>query len=267
MRVAAGQLATSMDRAANRSAAVAAVRQAAGQGAELVVLPEATMCAFGPGDPDLSPYAEPLAGDFVSALRQVAEETGTTIVAGTFEPAGVPHHVYNTVVVVDGAGLVAAYRKFHLFDALGWKESDRIVAGDPGRDQAVVFPLGGLVVGVMNCYDLRFPEMARTLVDRGATALVVPANWIGGPGKAETWEILLRARAIENTAYVVAAAKPEPECAGHSMVVDPTGLVLTALGGGGQGWATAELRPERVSEVRATVPVLGNRRFDVSPRP
>lgn len=271
LRVAAVQVATSLDREANRTTAVDRVRRAAAEGASLVVLPEATMCAFGEATTDLVARAEPLDGPFVRALHRVAGETGATVVAGTFESAGEPgragssRRVHNTIVVVDGGGLVGAYRKLHLYDALGWRESDRIAPGDPGG--LVTFPLGGLVVGVMNCYDLRFPEMARALVDRGATVLLVPANWIPGPGKVEAWETLLRARAIESTAYVVGAAKPGPECTGRSVVIDPAGAVLASAPADGEAMLLADLEPERVAEVRAAMPVLAHRRFAVVPAP
>ena len=260
------QLSSTMDREANRRRAAARVREAAGRGARLVVLPEAAMCSFGGAGTDLTARAEPLDGPFVAGLQEVAGETGTTVVAGTFEPAGEPGRVHNTVVAVDGSGLLGRYRKVHLYDALGWRESDRIVPGDPA-DEPLVLAVGDLRFGVMNCYDLRFPEAARRLVDAGATALVEVAHWLPGPGKVDAWSVLLRARAIECTAYVVAAAKPGPECAGHSMVVDPAGQVLAALGADETGLATAEIRADRVAAVRASMPVLGHRRFTVVPGP
>lgn len=264
--VSAAQYATSLDKEANRAAAVAVVSRAAREGSALVVLPEAAMCSFGDAATDLAGCAEPLDGPFVTALHQVAHDTGTTVVAGTFEPADQPQRVRNTVVAVGPEGLLAAYRKLHLYDALSWRESDRVVAGDPA-DGVAVFPLGGLVVGLMTCYDLRFPEMARALVDRGATALVVPAFWVAGPGKAEAWEVLLRARAIESTAYVVAAAQPGPDATGRSMVIDPAGVVLGAAAADGEAMVSAELSAERVAQVRAGMPVLAHRRFTIVPRP
>lgn len=286
VRVAAVQITTSLDKAENLRAVERAVAAAGVAGADLVVFPEATMCSFGGQTADLAVSAEPLDGPFVTRLTRLAGDTGITIVAGTFEPApvtapGEPDstaepsvdapagrgRVRNTIVAVGPGGFVGAYRKFHLYDALGWRESDRIVPGDPVADGVLVFPVGDVVAGVMNCYDLRFPEMARRLVDAGATVLVEPAHWINGPGKADIWRTLLRARAIENTAYVVAAAKPEPECTGHSMVVDPLGTVLDELPGGGDGLVTGELVVDRVAEVRLAVPVLDNRRFAVVPSP
>lgn len=259
------QFASTLDRDANREEAVARVRQAAERGARVVVLPEAAMCDFGDARTDLAALAEPLEGPYVGALTEVAGDTGTTVIAGTFEPSAESHRVYNTVVAVDGGGLVGAYRKLHLYDALDWRESDRVTCGDPA-DEPLVFAAGGLTFGVMNCYDLRFPEVARRLVDRGADVLVEVAHWLAGPGKADTWTVLLAARAIESTAYVVASAKPGPVCTGRSMVVDPTGAVLASLDGEESGMVLADLRSEVVVEVRALMPVLEHRRFGVVPR-
>lgn len=259
------QLSSGLDREANRRRVVDAVREAAGRGASVVVLPEAAMCSFGDAGTDLSAFAEPLDGSFVSALHEVAGEAGTTVVAGTFEPSGEPHRVHNTAVAVDGSGLLGHYRKVHLYDALGWRESDRIVPGDPA-DEPLVIAVGDLRFGVMNCYDLRFPETARRVVDAGATVLVEVAHWLPGAGKVDAWTVLLRARAIESTAYVAAAAKPGPECTGHSMVVDPAGDVLASLDADETGIALADLRAERVAKVRASMPVLEHRRYGVTLR-
>jgi len=278
MRAAALQITTSLDKTANLDAVDRAVRAAAAAGADMVALPEATMVSFGTPTTDLAPMAEPVDGPFVTALAALAADTGTTIVAGMFEPApgpgepadaaepGGPGRVFNTMAAIGPDGLVGAYRKLHLYDALGWRESDRIAPGDPA-DDPLVFPVGDMVVGVMNCYDLRFPEMARRLVDAGATVLVEPAHWVNGPRKADVWKTLLRARAIESTAYVVGAGKPEEECSGHSMVVDPWGTVLDELPGTGEGRAMADLTADVVAEVRRALPLLESRRFAVVPEP
>jgi predicted amidohydrolase len=226
------------------------------------------MCAFGAPESDLVPHAEPLDGPFVTSLVDAASATSTTVVAGMFEAAG--GGVYNTVVVVSAGGVVARYRKLHLFDALGWRESDQLRAGDPDAANLCVSPLGDLTLGVMTCYDLRFPELARVLVDAGGTVLAVPAAWVAGPRKADQWGDLLRVRAIENTAYVVAAAQPGPQYSGHSMVIDPLGepvAVLDAETDGGDGaLAIADIDAETVARVRAKLPVLEHRRFVVRPR-
>lgn len=264
VRVAAVQLVSGLDLAANRELAARQVAVAAGAGAELVVLPEGTMCDFGEPTFDLAEVAESLDGPFVDTLQRAARSHGVTVVAGIFERSAVPHRAYNTAVAVGPEGLVAAYRKIHLFDALGARESDRLMPGDPEKD-VVTFELGDWRVGLMTCYDLRFPELARALCDAGATVLCVPAHWYAGPGKGEVWETLLAARAIENTAYVVAAGKPMPEAVGRSRVVDPAGAMVAALPEAGEGVAAADLSADRLDEVRAVLPLLEHRRFRVEP--
>jgi predicted amidohydrolase len=271
VKVAAAQFGTDLDKEANRATAVAAVRAAADQGATLVVLPEASMCGFGGPRTDLSELAEPLDGPFVSALAAVAAETGATVIAGTFEPVPAERRVYNTAVFVGPGGLVARYRKIHLYDALGWCESDRVKAGPVDPSNGPVVTVGELSIGVATCYDLRFPESARRLVDHGATALAVPAAWVAGNHKVEHWRTLLVARAIENTAYLVAAAQPAPIYSGCSQIIDPMGLVIAQLGpndGAGPPAIVAGLvSAARVDEVRRALPVLEHRRFSVDRRP
>lgn len=272
MQVAVIQLRSGLDPAANRRRAADAVGAAADEGAELVVLPEASQCGFGPPEFDLAAVAEPLDGPFVDTLAAVARARRVTVVAGMFEPVPGDRRVFNTLVAVGPDGLAARYRKLHLYDALGWKESDRVRAGDPRGDDdgpgVVAVEVGPFCLGLMTCYDLRFPEMARALVDAGATAIALPAAWVAGEHKAEQWGVLVRARAIENTVYLAAAAQPGPEYTGYSMLVDPTGLHLAVLDGEAEGpvaSALADWEPGRVAEVRRGMPVLANRRFGVRP--
>jgi predicted amidohydrolase len=221
--------------------------------ADLVVLPEAWARDFGDPGSDLRGAAEPLEGPFVTEVERVAADRGTTVVAGMFErTGGTP---YNTVVVRGGAR--ADYRKIHLYDSFGFKESDVLAAG---AVEPVTVTLGGLTVGVMTCYDLRFPELARVLVEHGAEVLVVPAAWVAGPRKVDHWTTLLRARAIENTVYVVGVGQPGPRYTGHSMVVGPLGDVLVE-GGVDATTLRAELDPAAVAEARRTNPSLANRRL------
>ncbi len=268
MRVAVGQFASGSDKEANRRQAVDLIRAAADGGAGLVALPEASMHAFGAAGADLAAVAEPLDGPFVGALASAAAATGVVAVAGLFEATRTAGRVFNTVVVVGAAGVLARYRKVHLYDALGWRESDRVEPGDPASPPAVV-DLGDLRLGVMTCFDLRFPEVSRVLVDNGATVLAVPAAWVAGPGKREQWEVLLRARAIESTAFVVAAGQPGPTYTGCSAIVGPTGVVVRSLSGsvdGGPGaLAFADLESSEIADVRAAMPVLASRRFSVRP--
>ena len=152
------------------------------------------------------------------AVAEAAEAHATTVVAGMFETSPDPDRPWNTLVL---RGTVpAAYRKIHLYDSFGYRESDRVRAGEP---EPVVVEVGGFRVGLMTCYDLRFPELGRLLADAGAEVLVVPAAWVAGARKVEHWRTLARARAIENTAYVVAVGQPGPRYSGHSLVVDPLG--------------------------------------------
>lgn len=261
MRAAVLQYAAGDDKPAARDRLTALVNQAAADGARLVVAPEAAMHDFGPPDRSLAAVAEPLDGPFVTAVVDAARATGATVLAGMFEQAD-GERAYNTVVAVGPDGLLGAYRKLHLFDALGWRESDRLVAGDTGP---LVVDVDDLRVGVMTCYDLRFPELARALCDDGATVLAVPAAWVAGPLKEDQWTTLVRARAIESTAYVLAAGQPPPAYCGRSAVVDPAGTVIASLGDG-EGVAAAELTAARVAEVRRRVPSLEHRRWAVVPR-
>lgn len=251
---------TGLDPAANRVQAVAAVRGAADQGAALVVLPEYA-ARFDPRGPRPE-HAEPVDGPFVTALQDVARGTGVVVVAGTLLPGNRPDHAVNAVVVVGPDGLAGLYRKVHLYDAFGQRESDHLESG-PADVPPVVVTVGGLHVGVMTCYDLRFPESARRLVDGGATVIAVPAAWAAGAHKADHWRTLLRARAIENTAFVLGAAQQGDGVVGDSLVIDPVGQVLAQSAGPSP--AVADLDPALVTTVREHNPSLANRRYGVVP--
>jgi deaminated glutathione amidase len=264
MRVAVVQFAAGDDKPGNLTRLTDLVDAAAAAGAELVVAPEASMHPFGAPDLPLAPLAEPLDGRFVSGLSAAAARNGVTVVAGFFETAS-GDRAFNTVVALgpDGA-LVGSYRKQHLFDALGWVESDRLAAGRP--DDRLTFDCGGLRVGVLTCYDLRFPELTRALADDGATLLAVPSAWVAGPLKEDQWTTLVRARAIENVLYVAAADQPPPTYAGRAMVVDPFGVVVASMAER-EGVVVADVDPERVTACRQRMPSLQHRRWDVVPRP
>ena len=222
---------------------------------DLVVFPEAFARDFGEAGSDVSAYAEPTDGPFATEVARVAAERGTTVVAGMFETGDDPARPWNTLVVRGAA--TADYRKIHLYDSFGYRESDRLTAGEVAPRLVTV---GGLRLGLMTCYDLRFPELARLLVDAGAEVLVVPAAWVAGERKVDHWRTLVRARAIENTVFVVAADQPAPRYAGHSMVVDPLGDVLAEAGDGPET-LRAELDPDVLAAARRTNPSLANRRL------
>lgn len=262
VRVAVGQFAAAVDSGENTTAAGRLVEAAARAGAELVILPESSLYATGDGSKAIAAIAEDLDGPFVTAVAGFARQHGIAVVVGTYEKNldGPP---YNTLVALDGSGgMLGCYRKVHLYDAFGYRESEGIAAGNPG--EPLVFSLGGFSFGAFTCYDLRFPESARTAVDAGADVLLVPAMWIRGPGKEDHWSTLLKARAIENTAYVLAANQNGPLATGYSMAVDPAGVVV-ANAGDEAGFIVADLSRERLSRVRRQVPVLDNRRYAVVP--
>ncbi|WP_181786243.1 carbon-nitrogen hydrolase family protein [Streptomyces phytophilus] len=254
------QFAATTDKAANLEAAAGLVATAAARGSDLVVLPENSMYADPDPRAETASKAEAVDGPFATAIGALAKEHGVAIVAGMTEAAagGKPS---NTVLAVDSTGeQFGVYRKVHLYDAFGYRESDRVQA-QPAK--ALTFRLGGLTVGVMTCYDLRFPEMARFLVDAGAEAVVVPAAWVAGPVKEDHWTTLLRARAIENTVYVLGCGQTGPVSCGQSAIIDPMGQIA-ASAGETPGVASAVLDAARVAEVRAKNPSLANRRFSVA---
>lgn len=254
LRVAVWQHAASLDPAENREALSALASRL--DETDLVVLPEASARDFGEPGSALGPYAEPVDGPFATALAGLAAERATTVVGGMFEVSDDPDRPFNTLVLT-GPGGTATYRKIHLYDSFGNRESDTVTAGPL---TPVVTRVADLSVGLMTCYDLRFPELARALSADGAEVLVLPAAWVAGPGKVDQWQTLLRARAIENLCWVVAAAQPGPRYSGHSMVVAPTGDVV-AEAGDGEELIRATLDLDAVREARRRNTSLTNRRL------
>lgn len=261
MRAALAQIITGRDLAANLDLVDTYARQAKAGGADLVVFPEAAMRAFGHSLLDI---AEPLDGPWASRVRALAAELGIVIVAGMFTP-GAGAKVRNTLLVT-GPGLEASYDKIHLFDAFGFAESDTVDAGT----EPVTFELGGVTFGLATCYDIRFPDLFTENADLGADVNIVCASWGAGPGKAEQWKLLARARALDSTTLVLACGQGDPASVGlpvkgsaptgvgHSVVVSPFGDVLDELGGT-PGLLFADLDTGVVKEARAKLPVLANR--------
>ncbi|MEZ5075319.1 MAG: carbon-nitrogen hydrolase family protein [Solirubrobacterales bacterium] len=263
MRAAAIQLNSSADVDRNLAVAERLVRAAAAAGAELVVLPE-KWSALGPGEV-LAELAEPLDGPIVSACRGWARELGITLVAGSVgERIAGSERIANTSLLIDPGGeIAAAYRKIHMFDVdvggVAYRESEH---EQPGTE-VVLGPAGDLDIGMSICYDLRFPELHRILALRGASVITVPSAFTAATGR-DHWEVLLRARAIENQLFVVAAdqfgeAPPRFSSWGHSMIVDPWGRVLAVLADG-EGHAIAEIDLGEIDRVRSAVPSLRSRR-------
>lgn len=256
MHVALVQLVSATDSATNRNGIARQLAElTASDGLDLVVLPEGAMHDFGSPDLDLRPIAEPLDGPFVRMLTAEADRLETTIVAGMFEQTDdLP---FNSLVVVGPGGLKATYRKIHLYDSFGYRESDRL---SPGEIKPVVVEIAGRPVGLMTCYDLRFPELARALVDAGAELLVIPAAWVAGDHKVHHWRTLLTARAIENTVHVAAAAQGGDRYTGHSIAIDPWGSIVVEAEDAPTILQTV-LEADDVTRARDVNPSLANRRM------
>lgn len=261
---AAVQMNSGEDKTANLAAAERLVRAAAAQGAALIVLPEYFNCL---GDRrTMLAGAEPLDGPTASFLRNLAKSLGVTLVGGTFcEQTGDGSKAHNTCLVVDPRGEVTAvYRKLHLFDVdlpgrLTYCESSWLAAGG----DVVVCDAAGFRTAIAICYDVRFPELFRRFADEGVEVVAFPSAFTKQTGR-DHWELLLRARAVENQCYVVAANQTGRHAAletyGHSLVVDPWGTV-TAEADEDEGFITAPLSHERVAAVRAQLPALRHRRL------
>jgi predicted amidohydrolase len=258
------QFAPVADTEANLRSIAALAATAVERGASLVVFPEYSSFFTPTMGQEWADAAEPLDGGFATSIGELARELGIHLVAGMLERREDGARFSNTVVAFDPTGtLVATYRKLHLYDAFGQKESDWVVAGDIEEPQ--LFAWNDFTVGLQTCYDIRFPEVTRRIVDAGADLVLVPAEWVRGPLKEHHWRTLLTARAIENTIYVAAADHAPPIGAGNSMVVDPMGVELVTIGES-IGVAVAWLGADRISEVRAVNPSLAARRFGVIPR-
>src|SRR5262245_45187879 len=264
MRVAVCQVNSRADRAANLAAARELLQRAAGAGADVAVLPE-YVDYLGPTEGE--PKPEPTDGEVASFFADAARELRMWVVAGSFHESGPDAaRTYNTSLVFDRAGAAAAtYRKIQLHDLdipeRGRQQESGTVA--PAAD-VVTVDVEDVRIGLSICYDLRVPELYRQLAIAGARVLLVPAAFTTPTGR-DHWEVLLRARAIENQCYVIAAGQigdhdPGRSCFGRSMVIDPWGTVV-AQAPDVVGLTVADLDLERVSRIRQEVPSLANRRL------
>lgn len=260
---AVAQFSPGADGAANLSAMRELAASAVRRGASLVVFPEYSSYFTPEPGPDWLENAQSIEGEFVAGLAAIARELGIHVIAGMIETTPDATRVSNTLVAVSPAGaVVAEYRKLHLYDAFGQRESDWVLAGSIEEPQT--FAWEGFTVGMQTCYDIRFPEVTRRLVDAGADLVLVPAEWVRGPLKEQHWRTLVTARALENTIYVAAADHAPPVGAGNSMIVDPMGVEIATIGEQ-TAVAVAELTVGRIATVRETNPALALRRFGTHP--
>ncbi len=265
IKAAVVQVCSTEDTPANLDRAEALVRAAAADGATLICVPENVgyLKFTSRRDP-----GEPLASSvIVERFSQLAVECEAAILVGSFHRSGDdPMRTWNTSVLLDGSGaVVAVYDKIHLFDIeipgqVCFRESDDIIAGTA----PVLATIGDTTIGMSVCYDLRFPELYRHLAAHGAEILTVPAAFTLQTGK-DHWEVLLRARAIENQCYVLAPGQwgahgGKRHSYGHSMIIDPWGHVI-ARSSDGDGWASAWLEPEHLITIRRNLPCADHRRL------
>jgi predicted amidohydrolase len=257
--IAVAQFAPGADTAANLSVMRGLAETAVARGAGLVVFPEYSSYFSPEMGQDWLDAGETLDGAFVTGLAAIATDLGVHVVAGMLERPEGDDRVSNTLVVIAPTGeRIAKYRKLHLYDAFGGRESDWVRPGDIEAPET--FAWGGFTVGLQTCYDIRFPEVTRRLVDAGADLVLLPSEWVRGPLKEHHWRTLVTARAIENTIYIAAADHAPPVGAGNSMVVDPLGVEIATIGEA-TDVAVAWPTPERVAASRVTNPALALRRL------
>jgi deaminated glutathione amidase len=245
------------------------IKEAAKKKASLICFPEFQM-AFSPNyqsAKQLTKLAESVnGGNFVFTLCSAAKRNKINVVATIYERninnsnAKNSNRVFDTAVMITNKGIIrSVYRKIHLYDALGFKESVKMMAGNI-IEKPIKTAVGN--VGLMICYDIRFPEMSRILTVEGANVLAVPSAWVHGIMKEEHWQTMLKARAIENGSYVIAPDQVGNIFSGRSMVVDPFGVTLIDMGNR-DGMEVIEIDKSRIQKVRESLPLLNNRRTDV----
>ena len=239
-------------------------RDAAAGGAKLLALPEGLIARRGDDDSYAAAHAQPLDGPFVDGLRRISAQRHIVLM-GTVHVApeqvterDADSRVSNTFLVIRDGEIIAEYRKLHLYDAFAARESDVVLPGDA---LPPIVDIDGWKIGVMTCYDVRFPETARSLAVRGADAIVVSAAWVRGPLKEQHWKLLTAARALENTCYVLACSEVSSRNIGCCRIIDPMGEVVAEAGDEGAELIATGLSRECLASARQIMPVLQNRRF------
>jgi len=256
MKVASGQFAVSREWQENAAICTDLMAQALAGGADLLVLPEGVL-ARDIADPDLVlKAAQPLDGPFLKEIYAASRGNSLTTMMTVHVPTD-DGKALNVLLAIRNGEIIARYDKLHLYDAFAMQESRNVTAGN---EVPPLVEVAGMKVGLMTCYDVRFPEQARRLALDGAEVLVLPAAWVKGPLKEMHWEVLVTARALENTCYMVAVGECGPRNIGCSLTVDPLGVAI-ARAAEAPMLLFAELEPARVAHARSVLPVLENRRF------
>lgn len=256
MKIAVGQFAVTPHWQKNALTCVEMMAKAAKQGADLLVLPEALL-AREDSNPDLSvKSAQTLDGEYIRILREESRKNALTTLLTVHVPT-TSGRAANTLLALKCGKIIARYEKLHLYDAFSVQESRCV---DAGETVPPLIEVAGMKVGLMTCYDLRFPELALSLALAGAEVLALPAAWVRGPHKEHHWATLLAARALDTTCYLAAAGECGNKNIGHSRIVDPFGITIAAAAEESE-MIFAEISSQRVAQVRERLPVLKNRRF------
>ena len=283
VRVSIVQMKSSPDKEENLAFSLEQIEKSARKEAKIVCFPEFQM-SFSPpsqSSKELFSVSESLNGNFVEQLKKSAKENNIFIVGSIYEHTNLisnntkqkkekkkeegkinknSYRVHDTVVLINEQGkLISYYRKLHLYDALGIKESTKLLAGSK-LFSPVISPLGKL--GTLVCYDLRFPELSRILAIKGSNALIAPSGWVQGTMKEDHWLIMCKARAIENGVYLIAPNQIGNIFCGRSLIVDPFGIVIMDMGNT-EGFEVLDLDLSRIDMVRKNLPLLKNRRKDL----
>jgi len=264
MKVAVVQFKASTTKETNLKKIIKFISQAAKNKAALVAFPEFMMFYTNSSQTSkqLASLAETIKGNFVTTIANTARENKIQVIGSFYEKSTKKDRVYDTSFVIDRSGkVISTYRKIHLYDALGFRESDKMISGSK-----IAKPVSTSIgkVGMMICYDLRFPEMSRALAVSGSEVLVVPSAWVKGTMKEEHWLTINKTRAIENGCYVIAPDQVGNMYCGRSVVVDPYGKILLDMKKKqGIGYVNIELK--KIKNIRKVLPLLKNRRTDVYP--
>lgn len=262
MKAAIVQFKASTNKETNLKKILDYISKAAQNKATLVAFPEFMMFYTDSSQTpkQLASLAETISGNFVTTIANTAKENHIQVIGSFYEKSTKKNRVYDTSFVIDKSGkVISTYRKIHLYDALGFRESDKMISGSK-----IAKPVKTSVgkVGLMICYDLRFPEMSRSLAVAGSEVLVAPSAWVKGDMKEEHWLTINKTRAIENGCYVIAPDQVGNIYCGRSIVVDPYGKILLDMKKRqGIGYVNIDLK--KIKQVRKVLPLLKNRRTDV----
>ncbi|AFS81628.1 nitrilase/cyanide hydratase and apolipoprotein N-acyltransferase [Candidatus Nitrosopumilus koreensis AR1] len=264
MKAAVVQFKASTNKETNLKKIISYIKKAASKNATLSAFPEFMMFYTNSTQTpkQLANLAETINGNFVKTIATTAKENHIQVVGSFYEKSRKKDRVYDTSFVIDKTGkVISTYRKIHLYDALGFRESDKMASGSKIA-KPVKTTLGK--IGMMICYDLRFPEMSRSLAAAGSEILIAPSAWVKGNMKEEHWITINKTRAIENGCYVIAPDQVGNIYCGRSMVVDPYGKVLLDMKKK-QGIGYVDIDLKKVKQTRKVLPLLKNRRTDVYP--